>query len=54
MARIDAYTYDELALAMARVLAHAGEKLLNGDEVQKFWEIHDEIQRRSVPLEPCF
>ena len=49
MTSLDAYTHEELGQAMGRVLAHAGEKILNGAEVQRFWEIHDEIQRRTVP-----
>jgi hypothetical protein len=52
MTHLDAYTYEELGLAMARVLARAGEEILSGSEVQRFWEIHDEIQRRSTPSGP--
>ena len=52
MTGLDAYTLEELGQAMGRVLAHAGEKILNGAEVQRFWEIHDEIQRRIVPSGP--
>jgi hypothetical protein len=52
MTGLDAYTQEELGQAMDRLLAHAGEKILNEAEVQRFWEIHDEIQRRTVPSGP--
>ena len=48
MKSLDAYTYEELGQAMAHVLACAGEELLNDAEVERFWEVHDEIQRRSA------
>jgi len=49
---LNAYTQDESAQAIGRVLALAGEKILNDAEVQRFWQIHDEIQRRIVPSGP--
>jgi len=48
---LNAYTQDESAQAIGRVLALAGEKILNDAEVQRFWEVHDEIQRRSAPYQ---
>jgi hypothetical protein len=51
MKSLDVYTYEELGKAMARVLACAGEELLNDAEVHRFWEVHDEIQRRSAPYQ---
>ena len=49
MTDLDAYTYEELRQALARVLAHARREVLNDAEVQRFWQIHEEILRRSVP-----
>ena len=33
---------------MARVLAHARGEVLNDAEVQKFWQLYKEIQRRHA------
>jgi hypothetical protein len=33
---------------MARVLAHARGEVLNDAEVQKFWQLYKEIERRRA------
>jgi len=48
MTDLDTYTDEELELALVRVLAHARGEVLNDAELQKFWQIHKEIQRRRV------
>jgi hypothetical protein len=45
---LDDYTNEELEQALARLLAHARGEVLNDAEVQKFWQIHEEIQRRRA------
>ena len=45
---LDAYTDEELEQALARVLAHARGEVLNDAEVQKFWQLCKEIQRRRA------
>lgn len=45
---LDAYTDEELEQALVRVLMHARGEVLNDAEVQKFWHIHKEIQRRRA------
>jgi hypothetical protein len=47
---LDAYTDEELQQAMARVLALARAEVLNDAEVQKFWQLYQEIQRRALSL----
>ena len=49
MKDLDAYTDEELEQALARVLAHARGEVLDNAEVQKFWQLHEEILRRSAP-----
>ena len=46
---LEAYTDEELEQEMARVVAHARGEVLNDAEVQKFWQLHTEIQRRRAP-----
>jgi hypothetical protein len=46
MTDLDPYTNEELEQAMARLLAHARGDVLNNAEVQKFWQLHEEILRR--------
>jgi hypothetical protein len=47
---LDASTEEELRQALAGLLAHAQEEVLNDTEVQEFWRISQEIQRRySLP-----
>lgn len=48
MTDLDAYTDEELEQGLVRVLAHARGEVLNDAEVQKFWQIHKEIQRRRA------
>ena len=43
---LNASTEEELQQALAGLLAHAREEVLNNTEVQEFWRIHQEIQRR--------
>jgi len=48
MTNLDAYTDEELEQALARVLADAQGEVLTDAEVQKFWQLHKEIQRRRA------
>ncbi len=41
-----AYTDQELKQALARVVALARSEGLNDDEVQRFWQLYEEIVRR--------
>jgi hypothetical protein len=43
---LNASTEEELQQALAGLLAHAQEEVLNDTEVQEFWRINQEIQRR--------
>ena len=43
---LDASTEEELRQALAGLLAHAREEVLNDAEVQEFWRICQEIERR--------
>jgi hypothetical protein len=45
-----ACTDEELEQALVRVLAHARGELLNDAEVQKFYEIYEEIRRRALSV----
>jgi len=49
MKDLDAYTDEELEQALARLLAHARGEVLNDAEVQKFWQLRQEILQRRVP-----
>jgi len=40
------YTDDELKQAMARVIALARSEVLNDSEVERFWQLYEEIVRR--------
>jgi lipopolysaccharide biosynthesis protein len=42
----NACTDEELHQALAGVLVRARGEVLNDSEVQQFWQIHQEIQRR--------
>lgn len=44
-----AYTDQELKQALARVLALARSEGLNDAEVEKFWQLYEEILRRRAP-----
>jgi hypothetical protein len=46
MTDLEAYPDEELEQEMARVLAHARGEVLNVAEVQKFWQLYKEIERR--------
>jgi len=48
MTGLEAYTDEELEQEMARVLAHARGEVLNDAEVQKFWQLYKEIERRRA------
>jgi hypothetical protein len=43
-----AYSDEELKQALARVVALARTEVLNDDEVQKFWQLYEEILRRRM------
>jgi hypothetical protein len=47
---LDAYTDEELEQALARVLVQARREVLNDAEVQKFWQLYAEIQRRALSV----
>jgi hypothetical protein len=49
MTNLDAYTDEELKQALAGVLALARGEVLNDAEVQKFWQLRQEILRRRAP-----
>jgi hypothetical protein len=46
---VGAYSDEELKQALARVLALARSELLKDAEVEKFWQLYDEILRRRAP-----
>ena len=48
MTDLNAYTDEELKQALARVLTLARCEELNDAEVQKFWQLYDEILRRRA------
>jgi hypothetical protein len=48
MTDLEACTDEELEQGLALVLAHAQGEVLNDAEVQKFWQIYKEIQRRAL------
>ena len=50
MTDLDAYTDEELQQARARVLAQARGEVLNDAEMQKFWQLDVEIQRRALSV----
>jgi len=43
---LNACTEEELEQALAGLLVHARRELLNDTEVQEFWQVYQEIQRR--------
>jgi hypothetical protein len=43
-----AYTDQELKQALARVIALARSEGLNDAEVQKFWQLYEEVVRRRA------
>jgi hypothetical protein len=49
MTDLDIYTDDELHHAMAHLLVHARGEVLNDAEVQRFWQLNEQIlQRRGA------
>jgi hypothetical protein len=49
MTDLDTYTVEKLEQALAHVLSHARGEVLNDAEVQKFWQLREEILRRRAP-----
>jgi len=49
MTNLEACTDEELEQELARMLAYASGEVLNDAEVQKFYQLHEEIQRRRAP-----
>jgi hypothetical protein len=49
MTNLEACADEELEQELARVLAYASGEVLNDAEVQKFYQLHEEIQRRRAP-----
>jgi hypothetical protein len=45
---LEAYTDEELKRVMTRLVAQARVELLDEGEVQNFWQLCDEIQRRRA------
>jgi hypothetical protein len=45
---LEVYTDEELKQALARLLAQARVEVLNDTEVQRFWQLYQEIQRRRA------
>ena len=43
------YTDQELKPARARVIALTRSEGLNDTEVQRFWQLYEEVRRRSAP-----
>jgi hypothetical protein len=48
MIDLDAHTDEELEQELARVLAHARGEVLNEAEVQRFWQLNEQILRRRA------
>ena len=48
IAKLDTCTDEQLEQAMAQVLANARAEVLNHTEIQKFWQLCQEIQRRRA------
>lgn len=46
MKELNACTEDELERVLAGLLVQAGRVLLNDTEVEEFWQVHMELQRR--------
>jgi hypothetical protein len=52
MTNLEACTDEELEQALARVLTYASGEVLNDAEVQKFYQLYEEIQRRALAVTP--
>jgi 5S rRNA maturation endonuclease (ribonuclease M5) len=48
MTDLDAYTGEELEQELARVLAHARGEVLNDAEMQRFWQLNEQLLRRRA------
>ena len=48
MTDLDAHTDEELEQELARVLAHARGEVLNDAEVQRFWQLNEQLLRRRA------
>ncbi len=48
--QLDCYTDEDLEQALALVLAHAQAELLNDADLQEFWQLCEEINRRALAL----
>ena len=47
---LEACTDEELEQKLARVLAYASREVLNDAEVQEFYQLYEEIQRRALAV----
>ena len=52
MTNLQACTDEELEQKLARVLAYASREVLNDAEVQEFYQLYEEIQRRALTVTP--
>jgi len=50
LTNLDAYTDEDLERALAHTLALAQGEVLNDAEVQKFYQLYEEIQRRVLSV----
>jgi len=50
---LNACTEEELQQVLAAFLTHAREESLNDAEVQEFWQVYEEIQRRCSRSGDC-
>jgi hypothetical protein len=50
MTNLQACTDEELEQKLARVLAYASGEVLNDAEVQEFYQLYEEIQRRALAV----
>jgi hypothetical protein len=50
MTDLDAHPDQELEQALAHLLAQAQGEVLNDAQVQKFWQLYEEIQRRALSV----
>jgi hypothetical protein len=48
MTNLEACTDEELEQKLARVLAYVSGEVLNDAEVYEFWQLYQEIQKRSA------
>jgi len=48
MTDLGAYTGEELERELARVLTHARGEVLNDAEMQRFWQLNEQLLRRRA------